>query len=117
MKKTYWVLWTYCANFADSVVDVQAENVIEAIMGTYGHAFNLRTSGASNREKNREKITFHVFSTDGHEYSGNFNRLEMLSCENCEALCREGDLNHNEATEMAVCSACSMVLDKVANDG
>ena len=105
LKKTYWVLWTYSANYGGPA-KVEEKSVLDAVMMTFGYVFNLVVHGAKNCKKNREKITFHVFSTDGHEYSGNFNRLEMLSCERCNKLCKEGDLSHDEETEMAVCGNC-----------
>jgi hypothetical protein len=67
--QTYWILWTFIANFSESVREVQAASLVEAI--------EKSTLYDPRRAKGRNRMVFHVFNKEeGHVFSGTILEAE-----------------------------------------
>ena len=66
--RTYWVFWTFVANFSDKVREVEADCIEGAIRASTLYDPDTQSSGGS-------KMKFHVFTTDGHIFSGTIDDL------------------------------------------
>lgn len=77
-KTTYWVLWTFCANFGSKPVKVNAVSVTRAIEDSC--FYNPRKKSSTG-----EMMRFHVFSMDGHVFSGSIEEAERFDAGDLEA--------------------------------
>lgn len=68
--RTFWVMWTFIANFSESPREVEAATVVEAIQ-------NSTLYDPRCESKSGQQMRFHVFSKEnGHEFSGTINEAE-----------------------------------------
>lgn len=68
--RTFWVFWTFIANFPERPQEVKATNIVEAIKDSTFY-------DPRGKSKSGQQMRFHVFSKEkGHEFSGTIDEAE-----------------------------------------